>query len=65
MFTDSFKKKDKAVTLSDASAVKVTPQKSIDRALLFQRLIVISRAGDLSLEDVPEYELSHFPLALL
>lgn len=64
VFTYSFKRKEKAITLSDASAVKVTPKTSIDPALLFQRLIVISRAGDLSLEDVLEYELSPFPTAL-
>ena len=64
VFTYSFKRKDKAVTLSDASHVKVTSQKSIDPALLFQRLIMISRAGDLSLEDVLGYELSPFPPAL-
>ena len=64
VFTYSFKRKDKAITLSHASAVKVTPQKIIDPALLFQRLIVISKAGELSLQDTLEYELSPFPPAL-
>ena len=64
VFTYSFKRKDRAITPSAASAVKVTPQKIIDPPLLFQSLIVISRAGELSMQDILEYELSPFPPAL-
>ena len=52
---------DKAKTLGNTSAVKCTPDKSIDPALLFQRLIVISMAVDLSLEDALKYQLCPFP----
>ena len=41
-FTFSFKRKDKAKTLGDASAVKVAPEQIIDPALLFQRFLVVS-----------------------
>lgn len=64
VFTYSYKRKDKAKTLGDASAVKVAPERSIDPALLFQRLFVVSRTGEFSLEDVLDYELSPFPPAL-
>ena len=60
VFTYSFKRKDKAKTLGDSTAVKVTPGKSIDPAVLFQRLIVICKTGDFSLEDILKCELSSF-----
>ena len=60
-FTFSFKRKDKAKTLGDASAVKVAPEQIIDPALLFQWFLVVSKTGDLSLEDVMSFELSPFP----
>ena len=62
-FTFSFKRKDKAKTLGDASAVKVAPEQIIDPAL-FQQFLVVSKTGDLSLEDVMSFELSPFPPAL-
>ncbi|KAJ8027661.1 hypothetical protein HOLleu_32864 [Holothuria leucospilota] len=37
---------------------------SIDTSLLFHRFLVLSRTGDLSLEDVMKYELSPFPPSL-
>ena len=43
--------------------MKVSPGRSIDPALLFQRLIVISNTGDFSLEEVLEYELSLSPFS--
>ena len=58
------KRKDKAITMGEASAVRVTADRTIDPALLFQRLLVVSRGGDLSLKDVLDYELSPFPPAL-
>ena len=57
-FTYKFKRKDRAQTLGNISAVKIDP------ALLFQRFLVVSRSGYLSLEDVLTYELSPYPPAL-
>ena len=64
-FTFPFKRKDKAKTLGYTSAIKVAPERTIDPALLlFQRFLVVSKTGDLSLEDVMSYELSPFLPAL-
>ena len=46
------------------SAVKIAPDRTIDPALMFQRFLVVSRSGDLSLEEVSTYELSPYPPAL-
>ncbi len=62
VFTFSFKRKDNAKTLGDMSAVKVAPDRTIDPALLFQRFLVVSRPGDLSLEDVMSPVRSLLPL---
>ena len=64
VFTYAIKRKDKVKTLGDSCSVKVSQDQSIDPALLFQRLLVISNAGDVSLEEVLDYELSPFPPAL-
>ena len=64
IFTYASKRKDKVKTLGDSCSVNVSQDRSIDTALLFQRLLVISNAGDCSLEEVLEYELSPFPPAL-
>ena len=64
LFTYSFKRKDKAITLGNVSAIKVAPDQSIDPALLFQRFLVVARTGETSLEDILGYELSPFPPAL-
>ena len=64
VFTYASKRKDKVKTLGDSCSVKVSQDQSIDPALLFQRLLVISNTGDLSLEEVLDYELSPFPPAL-
>ena len=64
IFTYASKRKDKVKTLGDSCSVNVSQDISIDPALLFQRLLVISNAGDCSLEEVLEYELSPFPPAL-
>ena len=63
-FTYKFKRKDTAKTLGNISAVKIAPDRTIDPALLFQRFLVVSRSGDLSLEEVLTYELSTYPTAL-
>ena len=60
----SFKRKDRAKTLADQSTIKVAQGRTIDPALLFQRILFVSKTGDLSLEDVMSYELSPFPPAL-
>ena len=58
VFDHKFKRKEKAVTLGTNSSVKVTQDKVIDPALLFQIFLVISKSGDLQLEDVLNHELS-------
>jgi len=63
-FTYKFKRKDRAQTLGNISAVKIAPDRTIDPGLLFQRFLVVSRSGDLSLEEVLTYELSPYPPAL-
>ena len=44
--------------------MKVTPERTVDPGLLFQRFLVVSQLGVLSLKDVLKYELSPFPPAL-
>ena len=63
-FTYKFKRKDRAKTLGNMSAVMIAPDRTIDPALLFQRFLVVSRSGDLSLEEVLTYERSPYPPAL-
>ena len=63
-FTYKFKRKDRAKTLGNISAVNVAPDRTIDPALLFQCFLVVSRSGDLSLGEVLTYELSPYPPAL-
>jgi len=46
------------------SAVNIAPDCTNDPALLFQRFLVVSRSGDLCLNEVSRYELSPFPPAL-
>ncbi len=64
-FTFSFKRKYRAKTPGDSSAVKIAPGRTIDPALLFQRFLVVSRSGDLSLEksfELRTKSLSSSPL---
>jgi len=44
--------------------VKIAPDRTIDPAVLFQRFLVVSRSGDLSIEQFLTYELSPYPPAL-
>ena len=44
--------------------IKISPDRTIDCALLFQRFIVVSKTGELSLEDIMLYELCPYPPAL-
>ena len=64
VFSIAFKRKDNAKTLANISSVKVSPERTIDPGLLFQRFLVVSKLGVLSLEDVMKYELSPFPPVL-
>ena len=64
MFTYSFKRKDIVKTLGDSSLVKVNAEQAINPELLFQRFLVVSQAGDLTLNDIMDYELSSYPPAL-
>lgn len=64
VFSISFKRKDKAKTLGTTASVKVAADRAIEPGLLFQRFLVVSQTGSLSLEDVMQYELSAFPPAL-
>lgn len=64
VFSISFKRKDKAKTLGTTVSVKVAADRTIEPSLLFQRFLVVSKTGSLSLEDVMQYELSAFPPAL-
>ena len=63
-FTYKFKRKERARTLGNISAVKIAPDRTIDPALLFQRCLLVSRSGDISLEAVLTYEISPYPPAL-
>ena len=61
--TYSFKRRDKAKTLGDSSSVKVNAEQMINPELLFQRFLVVSQTGDLTLHDM-SYEISPYPMAL-
>ena len=64
IFSITFKRSDKVVTLGSSSTVKVAADRTIEPSLLFQRFLVVSKTGDLSLEDVMGYELSPYPPSL-
>ena len=64
VFSFSIKRKEKAKTLGNSSSVVVAPDRTIDPTLLFQRFLVVSQTGDLSLEEVMNFELSPYPLSL-
>ena len=63
-FTCSFKRSLKAKTLAFSSAVKVSGEQSIDPALLFQRLLLVSQSGDISIDAAMKYELCPYPPSL-
>ena len=63
-FQHSFKRKDRAKTLGHSSSVPIAQDRTIDPPLLFQRFIVVSQTGDLSMQEVMKHELSTYPLAL-
>lgn len=51
-------------TLASAKAVKVADERMIEPSLLFQRFMVVSQSGDLSLDEVMQYELCPYPPSL-
>ena len=63
-FTYKFKQKERAKTLGKISAVKIAPDRTVDPAFLFHRILVVSKSGDLSLEEGLTYELNPYPPAL-
>ena len=63
-FTYKFKVKERVKTIGNISAVQIAPDRTIDPAILFQRFLVVSRSGDISLEEALTYELFHYPPAL-
>ena len=64
VFTFSFKRKDKATTLGDTSAIKIHLDQTIDPILLFQRSMIAIQRGDIDLEHIIRYDLWSFPPSL-
>ncbi|KAK6167144.1 hypothetical protein SNE40_021241 [Patella caerulea] len=64
VFSYSFKRKDRAVTMASTTSVKVDEDRSIKSIALFQRLLVVSWTGEVSLSGAMEYELCPFPPSL-
>ena len=64
IFTYSFKRKDKVKTLGESSSVQVNDEQTVSPELLFQRFLVLSQGGDLTLQDIMDYELCSYPPAL-
>ena len=61
VFSFSFKRKDKVITMGDESAIKVAPDQTIPSDLLLQRFLFVSQTEDITLDEVIEYELNPFP----
>ena len=61
VFSFSFKRKDKVITMGDESAIKVAPDQTIPTDLLLQRFLFVSQTEDITLDEVIEYELNPFP----
>ena len=64
IFSYSHKRNTRVKTLATARAIKITEDRTIDPALLFQRFLVVSQSGHLNLSEVTEYELSPYPPSL-
>ena len=58
VFTVSFSRKGKVKTIGYPSAVKVSTDRTIDPDLLFQRFLVVSNTGELSMDDILKHELN-------
>lgn len=57
IFSYSDKRNTKINLLASAKAVRVTEDRSINPALLFQRFLVVLQTGELDLDEVRKYEL--------
>ena len=64
VFSYSHKRSLNAKTLASSKNIKVSADRSIDPALLFQRFLVISQTGNLWLVDAMSYELCLYPMSL-
>ena len=64
VFTYSHKRSLKVKTLASSKKVKVSEDRTIDPALLFQRFLVVSQTGELRRDDVMFYELCPYPMSL-
>ena len=60
----SHKRNTKVKILASAKTVKVTEDRTIDLALLFQRFMVVSQSGELTLDEMMKYELSSYTPSL-
>lgn len=65
MYSYSHKHNALVKTLAASRAVKFTADRIICPGLLFQRFIILSQSGELSLHEVMKHELSAFPPSLL
>jgi len=63
VFAYKLTRKYRAKSLGNSLAVKIASDRAFDPALLFQRFLVVSKSGDLSLAVVLSYELSSHPAA--
>ena len=61
VFSFSFKRKDKVITMGDESAIKVALEQTIRSGLLLQRFLFVSQTEDITLDEVIKYELNPFP----
>lgn len=64
IFSYSHKCNSKAKTLAKLKAIKEAEDRTIDSALLFQRLLVVSQIVELDLDEMMKYELSLQPPSL-
>jgi len=64
VFSFSYRRNMKAKTLASASTIRITEDRTIDSALLFQRFLVVSQTAELSLDEIMNYELSPYPQSL-
>lgn len=64
IFSYSHKRNTKVKIMASARAVKVAEDKTTDPAPLFQRFLVVSQSGELSLNEVMKHELSPYPPSL-
>ena len=64
VFSYSYKRSMKAITLASSKSIKVSEDRSIDPALLFQRFLAVSQSGNISLSEVLTHEISPYPPAL-